>query len=289
MEIRIFQKGFNYSQDGQGNRLVYHLQGCNMRCCWCANPEGISPEPALMADGAKLLESACPHGAIRGQTLDRGKCAVCKGYECMSWGADFGVRFSSRDDPLDDIVDEAVRCRPMFFGGGGVTLTGGEPTVQMEAVRALLERLKGHGIHTALETNGTHPDLPALFPLADQLILDFKHYDSQTHKEFTGLGNERVKRNIREARSRAKPLLLRIPLVNGFNAGRDDIAGFAGFLRNEMYSGLSVELMKYHEFGKDKWEKCGMKYAMENGYVQPETVSAFERELAGAGIRLVRT
>ena len=71
MNLRFFQKGFNYSQDGRGNRLVYHLQGCNMRCPWCANPEGISRMGTLMTDPDWLDESCCPKGAVSDGKLDR--------------------------------------------------------------------------------------------------------------------------------------------------------------------------------------------------------------------------
>ena len=245
MKIRIFQKGFNFSQDGQGNRLVYHLQGCNMRCPWCANPEGIS----AMENG----------------------------------------NFSSQDYETDDIVNETVKSSPMFFGGGGITLTGGEPTMQFDAVRELFTKLKDKKIHTALETNGTHPRLPGLFSIIDQLIMDFKHYDNTAHKKFTKITNQTTKANILAAKEAKKPLLLRIPLINSFNAGIDDISGFKEFLTQANFPGLSVELLTYHEFGKDKWQKCGMEYTVKDGYVSAGRLKEFEKALSESGIKLIKT
>ena len=60
MKLKIFQKGFNYSQDGQGNRLIFHLQGCNMKCPWCSNPEGMSMKGTLVVNKEWLAESCCP-------------------------------------------------------------------------------------------------------------------------------------------------------------------------------------------------------------------------------------
>ena len=82
--MKIFQKGFNYSQDGDGNRLVYHLQGCNMKCPWCANPEGMKVEGVIVSDEEWLLESICPHHAINGKTVDRTICQSCSRKECVT-------------------------------------------------------------------------------------------------------------------------------------------------------------------------------------------------------------
>lgn len=242
MKVKIFQKGFNYSQDGQGNRLVYHFQGCNMRCPWCSNPEGM---------------------AVSGP--------ACAEYD------------------VDDIVDEALRGAPMFFDGGGVTLTGGEATLQFDAVTELFTKLKAAGIHTALETNGTHERLDGLFPLTGELIMDLKHYDGAVHKAYTRIGNETVISNICKAREKREQLLIRIPLVNGFNADITDIPGFIGLLKSLNFPGLSVELLTYHEFGRDKWAKCGMEYRMENGYVPAEALKEFNIKFKENGIKLIKT
>ena len=152
MELKIFHKGFNYSQDGCGNRLVYHLQGCNLSCPWCANPEGMDAH-----------------------------------------GPDMNIIINK------DIYEEVVRSRAMFFDGGGVTFTGGEATCQFWALKDILTQLHHVGISTALETNGTSPRLPELFPVLDELIMDFKHYDAQIHKKVIGVGNETIKQNLNKS------------------------------------------------------------------------------------------
>lgn len=69
MRMKIFQKGFNYSQDGSGNRMILHLQGCNMNCPWCSNPEGMPLEGAILTQKEWLEESCCPHGAVKEGSL----------------------------------------------------------------------------------------------------------------------------------------------------------------------------------------------------------------------------
>ena len=141
--MRIFGKGFNFSQDGPGNRLVYHLSGCNMNCIWCSNADG-------------MVSSA-------GQEWD-----------------------------IKDVAAECISCKPMFFSGGGVTFTGGEATLQHKELTELLKLLKGAGIHTALETNGTSAHLPEIAELIDYLIMDFKHHDDAELKKYTGQGIKEI-------------------------------------------------------------------------------------------------
>lgn len=243
MEIRIFQKGFNYSQDGPGNRLVYHLSGCNLRCPWCSNPEG--------------LEAA-------GGTA----CTV------------------------EDLLRGALDCRMMFFDGGGVTLTGGEVTVQFEAVKALLTGLKAEGVHTAIETNGLHPRLPELFELTGYLMMDCKHYDTAKHRAVTGASNRLTHENIALAIAAGKRPAVRIPLIGGFNAGLGDAEGFAAlFTRLGMTAdNASVELLPYHEFGREKYEKSGLPYTMtDEAKISPQTLRSFTETLRGAGLNVIHT
>lgn len=242
MEIRVFQKGFNFSQDGPGNRLVYHLQGCNLRCPWCSNPEGLAR----------------------------------KGGKAYS---------------VDALVDEVIRSKMMFFDNGGVTLTGGEVTMQFDATKEVLTKLHEQGIHTCIETNGLSPRLPALFPVLDLLIMDIKHYDAVTHKSVTGLSNENVIRNIQTACAQGQELALRIPLIGGFNASTQDAYAFAKLLQELGLSrNVTVELLAYHEYGRDKYNSLGMDYLMtEAARVSKEQLIQYSKILTDAGIHLIKT
>ncbi len=287
MELLLFQKGFNFSQDGPGNRLVYHLQGCNLRCPWCANPEGLQPGGCLLQTGPPA-ESACPRGAVRGDTLDRAVCALCQTHDCTQTPGS-ALEWSAKRVPLEEILKECLDCRPMYFSGGGVTLTGGEATVQFDAVKALLTQLKKNGIHTALESNGHHPALPELFPLVDYLILDCKHYDDAVHKRFTGVGNSLILQNIRAALSRRGQLLIRVPLIGGFNAGEADAQGFAALFADMNLANAQIELLRYHEYGKHKWKQCGLSYTMKQGEVSPETLRQFVQLFRQKNLPIVHT
>ena len=240
--IRIFQKGFNFSQDGPGNRLVYHLQGCNLRCPWCSNPEGLA----------------------------------------LSGGTEYSI---------GELVAEVKRSSMMFFDGGGVTLTGGEVTIQFPAIKEFLTRLHAEGISTCIETNGLSSQLPELFPVLDLLIMDIKHYDPQKHQAVTGLSYALTMRNIETALAANQPLALRIPLIGGFNASVEDAHGFAElFRRLDLGGRATVELLTYHEYGKEKYVKLGMDYAMDaSARVSRDTLNQYSTILLDAGINLIHT
>lgn len=233
--MRIFQKGFNFGQDGPGNRLVYHLQGCNMKCIWCSNPEGMN------RDGGK-------------------------------------------EYTLDEIEDECVRSRMMFFSGGGVTFTGGEATIQQAELLELLKRLKKHEIHTCIETNGTSKKLNELLEYIDYLIMDFKHFDSDTLKKFTGVGNENIKSNFEYICSSGRQGHIRIPLINGINT--DSPKGFAEYFSQFNTENIVFEFLCYHEYGKDKWIE---EYKMKDGFVPKEKLNEFITVFGENGLKLTST
>lgn len=240
MTVRVFQKGFNFSQDGPGNRLVIHLQGCTLRCPWCSNPEGIDE-----AGGEEIQTAA--------------------------------------------LAAEAAASAKLFFSGGGVTLTGGEPAMCFEAFAELLGELKKKGIHTAVETNAVQPRLPEAFGLIDYLMIDCKHYDSDTHERFTGSGNEAVLANIEAAARERQQLHIRIPLIKGFNASPDDARAFLKLFRRLGAEKADYEALKYHEYGRGKWEKLGLEYKVKDGFISKRAFDAFTKILADGGLRLIAT
>jgi len=240
--LRIFQKGFNFSQDGPGNRLVYHLQGCNLRCPWCSNPEGLE----------------------------------------LTGG---------REVSVEELLRECADSRLMFFEGGGVTLTGGEVTMQLDSVKELLSGLKELGIHTAIETNGLSPRLGELFDYLDCLMIDCKHYDAEKHRAVTGMGNRQLFNNLRRAADYGLPVALRIPLIGGFNDSEKDRQGFARLFRElGLQDKATIELLPYHEYGKDKYRSLSLPYLMDNtARIPPEVLRETERYFREEGFTLVHS
>lgn len=239
--IRYFGKGFNFSQDGPGNRLVYHLYGCNFRCPWCSNPECFSKN-------AKVQEQT-----------------------------------------TDGVISEIIRSRAMFFSGGGVTFTGGEPTLQIDPLKTVLEAVREQGVHTAIESNGSNRRLSELFSLTDFLMMDLKHTDDAVHKRITGASCKATIENIAAA-AESRQLALRIPLIEGYNTDSASIEGFINFLISlKRREDFTVELLPYHEYGKVKWDKQGLAYTVKDGFVPADKLAEISECFAGAGIKLIKT
>ncbi len=234
--MKVLQKGFNYSQDGPGNRLVYHLQGCNFACKWCSNADSIP--------------------------LNNPKSKECS---------------------VQEIFDEIMRSRMMFFDGGGVTFTGGECTLWYSELLLLFEKLKEQNIHIAIETNGSSPQLKKLADRIDYLIVDFKHFHADEHKKWIGVSNESVKENLEYFLKTGRQLHIRIPVINGVNT---DPKGFIDYFKKFNTQNAVFEFLAYHEFGKDKWQG---KYQIESGFVSSETIAEFTAEFEKNGLKTVST
>ncbi len=286
MLVNIFQKGFNFSQDGPGNRLVYHLQGCNMHCPWCSNPEGINEKGSIIVTNG-VSDDICPKGAISSGNLDS---AICKGCPKMCIQTPHtGIKLSHTAYDTDDVVDEAVRSRSMFFSNGGVTFTGGEPTLNMPVLTDMLKKLKLKDINTAIETNGSHPDLVSVIAYVDHMIIDFKHYDDEKHRKTVGISNAIIKRNLKKL-SFLTNIIIRIPLVKGFNTEEENAHGFVKALSECNEQNTVIELLGFHEYGKSKWLQCGMEYKMTgNEYISKDTFEMFTRIFNENGFNTIST
>ena len=188
-----------------------------------------------------------------------------------------------------DLLQEAMDCQDLFFEGGGLTFTGGEATLQHSPLLEALQLLKKAGIHTAIETNASTKFLQDLLPQLDLLIADYKHWDDEKHKNWTGVSNRMIEENIRCACQAGLQVWVRTPLISGVNAAEEDIAGFLGFFETLKSDSVAFEFLPYHEYGRDKWEKLGRKYQVQDGFIDEPCFIRFEEALKKAGLRVIHT
>jgi len=290
MQLTYFGKGFNFNQDGPGNRLVYHLQGCNMHCPWCANPEGIPLDGPLMVDKNRLLDEVCPYGAIANGQLDRSRCETCSDRPCLTDRRNQGILAKAVSLDIESVWSEILRSSPMYFAGGGVTFTGGEASLQLDAVLELMKRCREHAISTAIETNGTNPRLPELFPWLDHLIMDVKHGSSDKLMTVAGQPLKHIEANLVAAAEAGLDVLVRIPIIGGFNTSEQDKKEFIDFMERFDKSRIRIECLRFHEYGVKKWVAIGQEYALdESARVSKKQIAEWQETLRMAGWQVTTT
>ncbi len=248
--------------DGPGLRSVVFLKGCQMHCFWCHNPETISSGRQLSLDELKCLGcgrcfSLCSaHKLLDGRhRIERELCNGCFHcvQECLSGALSICGCEISVDEVMNDILDDMVFYKE---SGGGVTVSGGEPGCQPGFTAEILRRCREKWIHTAIETNLGYSlsVLETLTADCNLVMADLKHIDPQKHRAGTGCDNRQVMENLR---SLTVPLILRTPIVPGFNDHSETIRKIAEFA-----AGLDTleyyELLTYHPLGRGKAECLGM-------------------------------
>jgi len=288
--VRLFQTGWNYAQDGPGNRLILHFQGCNFDCPWCSNPEGRSPRGELFARPELLTPEICPRGAVSDSGLDRESCASCRKKDCLTVNRNQGLRFTAREYRVEELVQTALESRSMFFDGGGVTVTGGEATLQFAGLKTLLEKLRKEGIHTALETNGSHRNLAELLPSLDLLIFDLKHWDFQSAEAVLGNPASHVLSNLQKACAAGGDVLVRVTVIPGFNDSEADMQRFGAlFSTLPRTEGIQFEILYFHNYGRAKWDAIGQSYKGPENLLRDDEKARCAAQLASFGLNLIST
>ena len=173
------------------------------------------------------------------------------------------LRGEAKETSIDHIVDMAVSEMPFFGKKGGVTFSGGEPTVQAEALIPLVKRLKEQGIHVCIDTNGSiwNPKVEELFSLVDLVLLDIKEHNPAQHLRLTERSNEQTLRTAEWLENNKKPFWMRYVLVPGYSDSEEDIRALGEHLKGfEMLE--RVEILPYHTLGVHKYEAMGQEYKL---------------------------
>ncbi len=167
------------------------------------------------------------------------------------------------DTPIEEIVQMAVEQKPFFGRRGGITFSGGEPTLQARELIPLLERLRSQGIHICIDTNGAieTPDVDRVHDLADIILLDVKQFNDAKHRELTACSNAHTLSTARKLREKGKTVWLRYVLVPGISDAEEDVRALGQEFGS--YENIErVEVLPYHTLGVHKYEAMGLKYKL---------------------------
>lgn len=254
--------------DGEGLRTTVFLKGCPLRCRWCHNPETQNRKKEVLFYKAKCINcrscSVCEKDAVSfgdERIFDRGKCIACG--LCAENCPTKALELVGEEYTADEIINAVMRDIAFYGENGGVTLSGGEPMSQGEAVINLLEQFKKRNINTAIETCGYFSEkfIPELINCVDTFLWDIKDTDDKRHKEFTGVSNKIILDNLYRTDELGGKTVLRCIIVKGVN---DDEEHFNNI--NNIYRRLKncrgIEFIPYHTYGGSKFEAL---HGFDNG------------------------
>ena len=210
------------------------------------------------------------------------RCQYCHNPD--TWGAG-GTEYSA-----EDVIARVLRYKNYFGDKGGVTVTGGEPLLQIDFVIELFTKLKAKGIHTCVDTSGITFDFEnpesvdkhkKLTEVTDLFLLDIKHIDDEACKKLTGKGNARTLAFAKFLSEQGKKLWIRQVLVPGITDGEDDLKRTRAFI-DTLKTVEKVEVLPYHTLGLVKYEKLGYEYPLKDIQApSKESVAAAKRILYG--------
>jgi pyruvate formate lyase activating enzyme len=280
------------TEDGPGIRTTVFMKGCTTHCLWCHNPESISSAPQIQwidsrCIGCKTCLNTCKRDALKfnakGLQINRQKCQVCG--ECVNTCPTNALELIGKTWTVSGLVKEVSKDRNFFVSsGGGVTISGGESTLQHHFVAEVLKKFKIEGFHTALDTCGLTnlAALTTILPYVDLVLFDLKEMDCTRHLEYTGSSLQIVLSSLdficKSIRENNKPaeLWIRTPIIPDTTNRPENVRLIGEFIQSHYIDVVTRwDLLAFNNLCKDKYKRLEIKWIFENAPL----ISESEKEL----------
>lgn len=259
------------THDGDGIRSILFLKGCSLACPWCQNPESRSPDLSLLYD-QRLCLSDCNLCQDKNDHINRDDNDVLTiDRDCLTTNDIENLRdvcpsqaltVCGKEETVDELCEQLLKDKPFYLQSeGGVTFSGGEPLLQPDMVSAIASRMHEEGINTAVETCLHVPwkNIEKVLPHIDCWLTDLKHTDNDIFLSWAHGSLKRIHSNLEKLAKHAKRIVIRVPVVPGFNDNEvalKKIIDFAAGLDNCD----ELHLLPYHTLGINKYQLLDMPY-----------------------------
>lgn len=264
------------TKDGPGIRTTVFFKGCPLKCLWCSNPESQLPFKELFSDMNKnkcihcfKCIHICPKQAlfISNNNIvktNRDLCNACG--KCVEVCPVNNYEIIGKYYSVDELLTELIKDKVFYeTSGGGVTLSGGEPTMQHKFIKEISSQLKKEHIHVALDTSGyiSWKILKTILQFIDLVLYDIKIIENQKHLTLTGVKNNIILKNVKNISKMGVPLYIRFSLIPSYNDSEKEINSIVNFVMN-LKSVQQICILPYHKLGVGKYEKLGKEYLLRN-------------------------
>ncbi len=245
MKATIFDIQRNSYVDGPGIRTTVFFKGCNLRCKWCHNPESQNIKKDILFYKNKC--TGC--GRCKDLTVDN------ESFFCFNDAKEI----CGKEYTVDEVFSEVIKDKAFYeTSGGGVTFSGGECMLQIDFLLEILKKCKENGIHTAVDTAGHVPweYFEKVIPYTDLFLYDIKSMDNETHKKYTGVGNELILENLSKLLKTNVNVWIRFPVISDVNDSEEEMKKMNNFFKTNAYP-EKIELLPYHAMGEHKYGALG--------------------------------
>lgn len=259
------------TEDGPGIRTTLFVKGCPLSCKWCHNPESIEVHShvewiAVRCMGCLTCVEACPNNAISGSKekgieINQERCVACG--KCAEECPTGAIEIKGINRDVDWLFKELIKDKAYWGKDGGVTLSGGEITMQYKEALELLKKLTAAGIHTALDTCGycKWEILEQFVDYVDLFLYDLKIYDNLEHKKYMGQENQLILDNfeylVKKCKEQNITLWVRTPIIPGATDSDENISALAKIIDNKIDL---WELCAFNNLCGDKYQRLNTEW-----------------------------